>query len=136
MNIMLRNYQYTPEKQLVVDAVAAFADTPSEFDIVGFTAISPDSFLWTLSTNQAVYYLYAEDFVSDYHAALHAAQAYAPVSAELSFIPAKQPLDFESSTPNQSTTVYQPPNNLGEFQKYASQSGYDFVFLLRSSETV
>ena len=136
MSTMLRNYQYTPDKQLVVDAVAAFADAPSEFDIVGFTALSPDSFLWTLSTNQAVYYLYAEDFVSDYHAALHAAQVYTPASAELSFIPAKQPLDFETSTPNQSAAVYQPPNDLAEFQKHASQSGYDFVFLLRSSEKV
>lgn len=131
---MLRDYQYTTDKQLVADAVSAFVEAPTEFEIVGFTALTPDSFLWILSNSTAVYYLYAEDFIDNYKVALGAAEEYAPFGTKLTFIPVKQPLKFEESTPYQSATVYNPPSNISDFQKYASQSGYDFVFLLISSE--
>lgn len=133
---MLRDYQYTSDKQLVINAVSQFADAAGEFEIVGFTSLSPDSFLWILSSDKGVYYLYAEDFIDDYKIAEHAAAEYAAAFAKLTFIPAKQPLQFEQSSPYQSASVYKPPSNITEFQKYAGQSGYDFVFLLRSSEKI
>lgn len=131
MQAMLRDYQYTSDKQLVVDTLSQFADAPSEFEIVGFTDLSPDSFLWILSSSTTVYYLYAEDFIDDYKIAQREAAEYAPAGTKLTFIPAKQSIEFEESSPYQSATVYKPPSNITEFQKYASQSGYDFAFLLR-----
>lgn len=95
--VMLRDYYYTENWRLLDGALEKFIDLPPRLSLVGFAALSPDSFLWKIFDGSTVYYVYAEDFVPSLEHVRH---------------------------------------SLIEFAKYAAQSGYDFVFLLRSSEKI
>ena len=101
-----------------------------------FTVLSPDSFLWKIFDGENVYYLYAEDFVSSLDQVTANIRNFWPDEINLEFMPVKEPKAFEDSSPNKASEIYQPPENEYEFSKYAWPSGYDFVFLLKSSETI
>lgn len=131
---MLRDYHYTENWRLLDEALSQFIELPSRLSLVGYTALSPDSFLWKIFDGTTVYYLYAEDYVPSLERVRQQISLFWPQEIQLEFIPVKTPIAFEDSSPSRAAQVYQPPKDEYEFSKYAAQSGYDFVFLLRSDE--
>lgn len=90
--------------------------------------------MWKIYDGKTTYYLYAEDFVPDLDHVQRQIKDFWPQDIELEFMPVKTPVAFEDSSPNKSSEIYKPPANEYDFSKYAAPSGYDFVFLLKSSE--
>ena len=133
---MLRDYAGTENWRLLDKALEKFIKLPDRLSLVGFIELTPDSFLWKIFDGKTVYYLYAEDFVPSLEHVKQQILDFWPSKIELDFVPVKKPIAFEDSTPNKNASVYRPPANEYEFSQYASQSGYDFVFLLKSSETI
>lgn len=133
---MLRDYEYTENWRLLDAALEQFIDLPLRLSLVGYTALSPDSFVWKIFDGETVYYLYAEDYVEGLQQVTDAIKDFWPQDITLEFMPVKTPRAFEDSSPNQTAEIYQPPKDEYEFTKYAGQSGYDFVFLLKSSEII
>ena len=131
---MLRDYYYTENWRLLDTALEQFIDLPPRLSLVGFTALSPDSFVWKIFDGETVYYLYAEDFIPSLKHVRKQVFDFWPTDIELEFIPVKTPIAFEDSSPNKVSEIYKPPEDEYEFAKYAAQSGYDFVFLLKSNE--
>lgn len=131
---MLRDYAYTENWRLLDPAIEQFIDLPPQLSLIGFTELTPDSFLWKFHDGTTIYYLYAEDFVESLDQVIKTIEDFWPQPITLTFIPVKRQVAFEDSQPNQTAIIYQPPQNEYEFAKYASQSGYDFVFLLKSDE--
>lgn len=133
---MLRDYHYTENWRLLDAALEQFIDLPSSLKLVQYITLSPDSFLWKISDGEKMYYLYAEDFVEGLNGVRASVESHTPEGARLTFLPVKNPVAFEDSTPNQSAVVYRPPENEYEVATFAGQSGHDFVFLLESDESV
>lgn len=131
---MLRNYEYTENWHLLDRALEDFIDLPEHLSLIGYSALSPDSFLWKIFDGESIYYLYAEDYVPSLEHVRERFLDFLPKKIDLEFMPVKRPLVFEDSSPNQSAKIYKPPENEYEFARYAAQSGFDFVFLLKSSE--
>lgn len=131
---MLRDYKYTENWRLLDAALEQFIELPPRLSLVGFTALSPDSFLWKIFDGANIYYLYAEDYVPSLDHVRERIQDFSPMKISLNFLPVKRQVAFEDSLPNQGVEIYKPPKDEYEFSKYAAQSGYDFVFLLKSSE--
>lgn len=129
---MLRDYEYTENWRLLDRALEQFIDLPERLSLVGFKALSPDSFLWQIFDGDTTYYLYAEDYVPSLEHVAERIQNFYQTELNLEFIPVKQPIAFEDSTPNRTAKIYRPPKDEYEFAKYAAQSGYDFVFLLKT----
>ena len=133
---MLRDYEYTENWSLLDQALEMFIELPPRRSLVGYEALSPDSFLWKVFDGKTVYYLYAEDYVPNLEHVKKEIQAFWPDKLDLEFIPVKHSAALEDSSPYRSAQVYEPPEKEYEFMKYAGQSGYDFVFLLKSSEKI
>lgn len=131
---MLRDYKYTENWRLLDFAMEMFISLPQRLSLVGFTELSPDSFLWKIFDGQTMYYLYAEDYVPSLDHVREQLSFFAPRGTVFEFVPVKKQIAFEDSSPNKSAHVYAPPADEYEFSKYAAQSGHDFVFLLQSSE--
>lgn len=131
---MLRDYQYTENWRLLDQAIEMFIELPSRLSLVGFTALSPDSFIWKIFDGDTMYYLYAEDYVPNLDHVCAQVQDFWPEKMTLEFVPVKRQIAFEDSTSNMAANVYKPPQREYEFMQYAGQSGYDFVFLLKSDE--
>lgn len=131
---MLRDYEYTQNWRLIDTALEHFIELPPRLSLVGFTALSPDSFLWKIFDGENTYYLYAEDYVPGLDHVREQIRDFWPGDISLDFLPVRKQIAFEDSSPNQSAKIYKPPADEYEFSKYAAQSGYDFVFLLVSSE--
>ena len=136
VSTMLRNYAHTENWRLLDQALEMFIELPPRLSLIGFSALSPDSFTWKIYDGETVYYLYAEDYVPDLDHVCAQVRDFWPEDLTLKFIPAKQQVAFEDSTPNMTTKVYKPPQREYEFMQYAGQSGYDFVFLLKSDEVI
>lgn len=132
---MLRDYLYIEDWHLIETALEQFIDLPSRLSLVGFTSLSPDSFVWKIFDGKHIYYLYAEDYVQNLEHVKKQILSFWPEKINLEFIPVKTPIPFEDSSPNKSAAIYKPPADEYEFAKYAARSGYDFVFLLKSNET-
>ena len=130
---MLRDYFITENWRLLDAALEQFIDLPPRLSLVGFIDLSPDSFLWIIFDGETQYYLYAEDYVQSLQHVKECICDFYQKNIELEFIPAKQPIAFEDSLPNSTAAIYKPPENEYEFARYAGQSGYDFVFLLKSA---
>lgn len=133
---MLRDYLYTENWRLIDAALECFIELPPRLSLVGFGDLTSGSFIWKIFDGETVYFLYAEDYVPSLDHVRERLAEFSDNGASFEFLPVKRPIAFEDSTPNQSTVVYKPPKNEYEFAKYASQSGYDFVFLLKSNETI
>ncbi len=135
---MIADYVYSPDLGLIVDVLKQFDITiPTLNDhiaITRFEVITPDSFMWRIAlVNDAVYYLYAEDYVPgiDYIASVY---DHYIVKHTWQMIPAKLPTDFNDTSAVTSAVVYQEPDESQKLMKYAAHSGYDYVFLARSDE--
>ena len=133
---MLRDYAQTENWRLLDAALEDFIDLPPRLSLIGFTELTPDSFVWKIFDGETVYYLYAEDYVSSLGHVKERIQDFWPDKIELTFIPAKSPIAFEDSMPNKLAEVHKPPMYEYEFAKFAAQSGYDHVFLLKSNEKI
>ena len=133
---MLREYNHTENWRLLDQALEMFIELPPHLSLVGYESLSPDSFLWKIFDGKTVYYLYAEDYVPNLEHVKKEIQAFWPDKLELEFIPTKKSTALEDSSPFKSAIIYQPPESEYEFMKYAGQSGYDFVFLLKSNEKI
>lgn len=127
---MLRDYAQTEDWRLIERALEQFIKLPEHLSLVGFVALSPDSFLWQIYDGTTHYYLYAEDYIPSLEHITQQINDFYHKQLDLTFLEAKVPLAFEDSTPNKSAAVYQPPDDEYVFARYSSQSGYDFVFLL------
>lgn len=133
---MLRDYFQSNNRQLLDTALAQFIDLSSRLHPIEAIVLSPDSFLWRITDGNRMYYLYAEDYITSMVAVKKTVSRYAPRNAVLAFVHVKKPLAFEDAIPNRCSTFYRPPENEYEVARYSGQSGYDFVFLLESSESV
>lgn len=132
---MLRDYYYdngTPELHKVLSRFDFdFALVSDRVAVLDFQGISPDSFAWTLSINDQVYYMYAEDYVPDVEHIKGAFNDYVG-SDKWNFITPKKALTFESSSPVLGASIYQKTEGSDELMKYAIDSGHDFVFLAKA----
>lgn len=133
---MLREYEYTENWRLLDQALTMFIELPSRLSLVGYEALSPDSFLWKIYDGKQLYFLYAEDYVPSLEHVKKEIRAFWPDQIKLEFLPVKDSAALEDSGPYQSAVVYKAPEKEYEFMKYAGQSGYDFVFLLKSDEKI
>ena len=131
---MLRDYERTQNWRLLDTALEMFIELPSRLSLIGYQELSPDSFLWKIYDGQNIYYLYAEDYVPSLYHVRKEIQAFWPDKLNLEFIPVLHNVAFEDSSPNKTADIYKAPEKEYEFMKYAGQSGYDFVFLLKSDE--
>ena len=102
--------------------------------VLEFKVLTPDSFLWRLLIGESVYYLYAEDFIESMDDVRHKLTHLTKSSASLELIEARERAEFEDSEPVKAATLYKTPSNKKELMKFAVSSGYDFVFLCKSSE--
>lgn len=136
---MLRDYMYTFSSRLIMQALHEFAiDSGMEslrVTLLQYATLSPDSFIWKLSLENHVYYLFAKDYAESLDSVQTDIRAFAGDNeVGLKFMKAKDPKAFEDSSPNQYAKVYQPPDDEYTFHDYAARSGVDFVFLCRSDE--
>lgn len=131
---MLRDFQYRPTLGLVKEAIGKFREPGDDrLSIVRFEVITPDSFMWRIATRTAVYYLYAEDYVPGLEHVTGIIDTYLK-GAPWRFIPARESISFEDSTPVRTANTYKKPGNTEEMMLYAVDAGFDFCFLIRSEE--
>jgi hypothetical protein len=135
---MLRDYVYSQDASRIHRALAQFdVLLPPEkgaVALVSFQMLTPDSFVWRFRIGDAVYYLYAEDFVSGLDGVRAELESVISQSHNLTFIPVKKPGVFSNTQPFTSATVYEEPEDVENMMKFAAESGFDFVFLCRSDE--
>jgi hypothetical protein len=131
---MLRHYDSIPYWSLIEEAIADFISVPPRLALIGYDNLSPDSFIWKLYDGSKVYYLYAEDYVESLAYVRETLLEFADKDTAIDFLPVKKPLAFEDSSPNTSADIYKPPSGEYDFMRYATSSGYDFVFLAVSDE--
>jgi len=134
---MLRDFQYNPATSQITEVLQRFKlDYKSEkspLDVLSFEVLSPDSFVWKLLLGNAIYYLYAEDYVSGIDYIRDMFNDYLE-SDKWDFVIPKQILSFESSSPVEHADVYEKPKRGDELMQYAVDSGHDFVFLVKTLE--
>lgn len=134
---MLRDFQYNPTLILITEVLQRFSldhiSSKSHVDILRFEVISPDSFMWKLLLGNAVYYLYAEDYISSAEYVKGVFNEYLG-SDKWDFVSSRNALVFESSSPVKGASVYQKSEDAEAVMKYAVDSGYDFVFLVKTLE--
>lgn len=107
------------------------------FNITGFSAISiedyfqitPDSFIWMLTIDDKLYYLYAEDYIASLDGVVDIIKRFTgDVKGQFvtTWLP---PEDFAQSSPVKNAVVYELPKDKTEIEKYAVHSGIDTAFL-------
>lgn len=136
---MLRDFIHTPNDKLLTEVLDQFdievLEEKHRLTLIEFQILSPDSFVWRLFISGKVYYLYAEDYVSDLSYVHEVVSSYAVKNAHLDFIKVKVQQEFGSAQPVKHAKIYKKPNNYEEMKSYALSSGYDFVFLCKSDES-
>ena len=135
---MIRDFVYTLDPALIERVLSQFSIVvPNEkhtLALIEFQVITPDSFVWRFLIDGAVYYLYAEDYVQGLEDVRSKIGSYATKDAALDFIKAKQQKEFDDTEPAKSAMVYKEPEDYDEMKHFTVDSGYDFVFLCKSSE--
>lgn len=115
----LRDFVYTLDSSKVIDVLREFdIEVPKDrgnLALLRFEVITPDSFMWRLSVNGSVYYLYVEDYVPDLNYIKNVYNLYL------------ESTDWELIEPRQPKT--------GEPTDYVI-SGFDKVFLAKSKEEI
>jgi hypothetical protein len=107
----------------------------TDLSLLKYEYLTPDSFIWLLSSRNGRYCLYAEDFVPSLEHVHNAMKKYGILSDEsdkFELLKVKKPGKWDESSPVTASDVYTPPKNPKEFMKYAASSGLDFVFLGKS----
>ncbi|MBC7546464.1 hypothetical protein H7171_01830 [Candidatus Saccharibacteria bacterium] len=134
---MIRNFVYDPNVSYVAEVLTAFgfdaAHKQYSLALLRFEVITPDSFMWRLLVNNAIYYLYAEDYVSGLAKIKNVFNSYLETTKWELVSPVKI-IKFEEASPVKSAVTYAKPNDHASMMQYAADSGHDFVFLAKSSE--
>lgn len=133
---MLRHFSQQPNLYLIKDVLAQF-DNPvpeKQITLIEFQTLSPDSFRWRLLLDGVVYYLYAEDHISNFKDVQNKINSWFAPNAKIDFIKTKQRENFADTMPFKSAAVYKEPSDYDQMKLYAIRSGYDFVFLCKSNE--
>jgi hypothetical protein len=132
---MLRDYFFMapPFK----DVLSRYEDVPAGEDdsltIVMSRILSPDSFIWKLDINNDRYYLYAEDFIDNLQHVIDEIESIAGKGAG-SLVKVKRPTEFNELEPVQAAEMYTKPEDYDTaIKQYASDSGYDLLFLYKVS---
>ena len=135
---MLRDYIYTLDASLIERTLSRFniliSEEKHKHALIEFQVLTPDSFIWRFLINGIIYYLYAEDYVQGLDDVRNKINSYAVEGADLEFIKANQQKQFDDAEPVKNSAVYQEPEDYDEIKQYAVDSGFDFVFLCKSSE--
>ena len=135
---MLSDFIHTTESKYLIEMLDQFDIEPHKekypFILIEFQILSPDSFVWRLLIGSTVYYLYAEDYVSDLAYVHEVVSSYAVKNAHLDFIEVKEQQEFDTAQPVKRAEVYKKPDAYETMKHYAASSGYDFVFLCKSNE--
>ena len=103
-------------------------------DVLLFRALGNESFLWQLRCSDRIYYLYATDFVESLE---QVTSTLAVVTDGMpgELVPVSKPMVFEEAAPVTSSSVYEKPDDFDtKIAHYATESGYDFVFLYRTEQ--
>ncbi len=130
---MLRDFVTNPSKNYLVEVLNDFGVDQSHLRVLRFEVISPDSFMWRLEMDSAIYYLFAEDYIPGLEYVRGVFNQYLQ-SSNWSFVRPATQRTFEESSPVKTATVYTPPNANDEFSIFATDSGHDLVFLCKSQE--
>jgi len=135
---MIRDFQYNADVNLIIEVLQKFGfnlvHEKYPLSLLQFEVISPDSFMWRLSIGGSIYYLYAEDFVSGLDYVKHTFEDYLE-SRDWEFVKPLKTVKFEDASPVVGANVYNKASDADAMMEYAVDSGYDFVFLVKSSET-
>jgi hypothetical protein len=100
-------------------------------DVTSFKMLSPDSFIWRLRMTDGIYYLYAEDFITDIESVKRNIQEIAGTHPGV-FVKVKIPRPFNLLAPVGAATTYAKPEDYEkEIQDIVTESGYDLVFLYK-----
>lgn len=133
----LRDFVYNPTESLLENVLADFGfnivKENGNYALLKFEVITPDSFMWRLLINGAVYYLYAEDFIEGLNQVKGVLNSYIG-NSKWELVKTKNIIKFEDSSPVKRASIYSEPNNVEEMMKYTVPSGPDFVFLAKSKE--
>ncbi|MCW1908799.1 MAG: hypothetical protein KIH63_005670 [Candidatus Saccharibacteria bacterium] len=131
---MLRSYAYSSKHDELAQVIEQFAiKMPNNIAIERFESLTPDSFLWKLSLDDVVYYLYAEDYVPGL-AYIKKTFAELIPSSDWQLIKAKRAKTFETSSPVARASVYKKADDADDMMPYTIPSGHDFVFLAKTKE--
>lgn len=131
---MLRSFAYHPSLDVILEAFRRFEiELPEQIAVVRFEVITPDSFMWRILIGDAVYYLYAEDYVPGLKHVKAIFNQYLEKD-NWSFISPKAVIAFEEAAPVEEAVTYAKADDADEMMAYAIDSGHDFVFLVRSNE--
>lgn len=131
---MLRSFEHDPNKKYILEALSRFdIELPARITLVSFEVITPDSFLWRILIGDSVYYLYAEDYVPGLAYVKSIFSQYLG-NENWEFIKPRIHIKFEDAKPVKAAFTYKKADDAGAMMRYAIDSGYDFVFLVRSSE--
>lgn len=130
---MLREFFY--RTAAIKDALSQYEDIEvsdnDNVSVILARQLTPDSFIWKIELNGERYYLYAEDYVQSLAHVIDEIEDIAGQGAG-SLIKVKEIIEFENLEPVKSAAVYNPPENYEtDLQPYASDSGYDLVFLYK-----
>ena len=131
---MLRNFEYPPAADSLREILGRFKiELPEYISLVRYEVITPDSFMWRLQIGDSVYYLYAEDYVPGLDHVKSIFNQYIEKD-DWSFVKPIEAIKFQDASPVKGATTYKEPIDSDNMMQYAVDSGYDFVFLARSSE--
>ena len=129
---MLRDYNGNSLKPLI-EALQQFGVDTDKMSIIKYEALSPDSFIWFFGK----YCLYAEDFVPSLDHAVKRINKNLPTNYDCAYelVEVQSPEEWADTSPVKSADTYPEPEDTKEFMRYASTSGYDFVFLAKIKES-
>lgn len=131
---MLRSWN-GESHQLLIAALKQFGLAPSAVSLIKYEALTPDSFIWFLGIDGTNYCLYAEDYVPSHEHVLNVIHDNLPSwvhNEKYKLVEVVDRQKWEEASPVKSASTYKPPEKPEEFMKFATTSGFDFVFLAKS----
>lgn len=136
---MLRQWN-GDSNELILGTLKQFGIDAKKISLTKYEALTPDSFIWFFNTNDEIardeYCLYAEDYIPGLDHVLKSINQHRPEwdsDVKYDLVKVAQQTKWSDASPVKNASVYEPPKKSEELMKYASTSGYDFVFLARAS---
>jgi hypothetical protein len=135
---MLRDYPFTLSPKVFKPVLEQFdmehPGKDANIALLEFKVITPDSFIWKFLINDAIYYLYAEDFIDSLKSVSESIKALMKDQSEFEYVKIKHPKDFENAGPVLVSTKYKRPDDYETMKLYSADADYDFAFLVKSKE--
>lgn len=120
---------------LIISMLKQFGVVTDKINLLRYEALTPDRFIWFFTINSIRYCLYAEDYVPSIQ---HVKQTIRDNLTKWNpkdtykLLEIKDREKREGVSPAKSANTHKSPDRPEEFMKYATTSGFDFVFLGRS----